>query len=224
MTDIDIHHSFLYGHSRNPLSTVKSFRMVNNLVYNYVWEGLNTGGGAIVDVIGNKFKAGPAYPSARLPVRAFPMGGDTTPLGSPSVYITGNVGPTSTDPAVDNWPMVANSDGPGLGQNGILATGYRRTTPQPALPWPITAELATQIETTVIPNVGASRRLDCVGDWIGNRDSQDARVIAHYVAGTGTFPDDEATVGGLPTLDAGDGVRRCRCRWDARRPGKRRRA
>ena len=57
-----MHRNYLYGYARNPFVTVKSFRFTNNLVYNYVWEGLNTGGGMLLDAIGNKFKAGPAYP------------------------------------------------------------------------------------------------------------------------------------------------------------------
>ena len=201
--NIDMHRNYLYGYERNPLVTVKSFRFTNNLVYNYVWEGLNTGGGMSLDAIGNKFKAGPAYPSARLPFRVFPMGGLTTPLGSPSIYVSGNVGPVTTDPAIDNWPLISNSDGPGLGQNGLLGTQYRRTTPLPTLPWPVTVEPATQIESTLLPNVGASRRLDCLGDWVGNRDTVDTRVLDNYANGTGAFPTDEATVGGLPVLDAG---------------------
>ena len=203
MKNIDMHRNYLYGYARNPLVTVKSFRFTNNLVYNYVWEGLNTGGGMSLDAIGNKFKAGPAYPSARLPFRVFPMGGLTTPLGSPSIYVSGNVGPVTTDPAADNWPLISNSDGPGLGQNGLLGTQYRRTTPLPTLPWPVTVEPATQIESTLLPNVGASRRLDCLGDWVGNRDTVDTRVLDNYANGTGAFPTDEASVGGLPVLDAG---------------------
>lgn len=203
MKNIDMHRNYLYGYARNPLVTVKSFRFTNNLVYNYVWEGLNTGGGMSLDAIGNKFKAGPAYPSARLPFRVFPMGGLTTPLGSPSIYVSGNVGPVTTDPAIDNWPLISNSDGPGLGQNGLLGTQYRRTTPLPTLPWPVTVEPATQIESTLLPNVGASRRLDCLGDWVGNRDTVDTRVLDNYANGTGAFPTDEASVGGLPVLDAG---------------------
>ncbi|MBK8896765.1 MAG: hypothetical protein IPN66_05970 [Candidatus Competibacteraceae bacterium] len=116
------------------------------------------------------------------------MGGLTTPLGSPSIYVSGNVGPVTTDPAIDNWPLISNSDGPGLGQNGLLGTQYRRTTPLPTLPWPVTVEPATQIESTLLPNVGASRRLDCLGDWVGNRDTVDTRVLDNYANGTGVFP------------------------------------
>jgi hypothetical protein len=32
------------------------------------------------------------------------------------------------------------------------------------------------------PTVGNSRRLDCNGDWVMKRDSEDARVIAQYMA------------------------------------------
>ena len=67
----------------------------------------------------------------------------------------------------------------------------------------MTVEPATQLESTLLPNVGASRRLDCSGDWVGNRDTVDTRVLDNYANGTGAFPTDEATVGGLPVLDAG---------------------
>ena len=203
IVNVDMHHNFIYGYARNPLTTVKSFRFVNNIDYNFVWEGLNTGGGAWVDVINNRFKAGPAFNPARLPVRVFPMGGLTTPLGSPSIYVAGNIGPLITDPLADNWPIVAHADGPGMGQNGYLNAQYRRTTALPTLQFPITAEPGTQLESTLLPNVGPSRRLDCVGDWVGNRDAVDIRVLNNYTADTGVFPTDEATVGGLPVLDAG---------------------
>lgn len=203
IVNVDMHHNFIYGYARNPLTTVKSFRFVNNIDYNFVWEGLNTGGGAWVDVINNRFKAGPAFYPARLPVRVFPLGGLTTPLGSPSIYVAGNIGPLIMDPLADNWPIVANADGPGMGQNGYLNAQYRRTTTLPALQFPITAEPGTQLESTLLPSVGPSRRLDCVGDWVGNRDAVDIRVLNNYTADTGVFPTDEATVGGLPVLDAG---------------------
>jgi hypothetical protein len=34
----------------------------------------------------------------------------------------------------------------------------------------------------LLPTVGNSQHLDCLGNWVSNRDSQDARVIAQYQA------------------------------------------
>lgn len=203
MGDIDMADNFLYGYARNPLVTVKKFRFYNNLIYNYGWEGLNSGGGAQLDVVGNLFKAGPARPTPILPVRIFPAGGMTTPVGSPSIYIGGNIAPQSSDPAADNWKLISNSDGPGLGQAGLLDIKYRRATPLPDLPFPFRPVAANFIDAKLLSHVGASRRLDCAGHVQSNRDAVDARLIEQYRAGTGAFPADEATAGGLPALDAG---------------------
>ena len=54
------------------------------------------------------------------------------------------------------------------------------------------------------PTVGASRRLDCLGRWVPNRDAADARVVSYYDrGGPRSQPSSEDDVGGFPTLAPG---------------------
>jgi hypothetical protein len=100
--------------------------------------------------------------------------------------------------------------------NGVNCTGadpvapiaWRRTTPLRALARPITAEPVASIESptgTLIPHVGASRKLDCDGNWVPNRDSQDTKLINQYSNNTGisSLSETPAGYGGFPTLAFG---------------------
>lgn len=211
MTDIDLHHSILANSShRNPMIKTRSFRVVNSLVYNWSDWALAVHGTGQVDIIGNKFKTGPLYltESAKAyEIEATPIGNSTTATtGTTSLYVSGNVGPHNSDPLADNWVMTRLIDLElnGSAELGPLSESYRRLTPLPALPFPITAQDVWTAETLVLAGAGASRRLDCAGNWVSNRDSADARVVAQYTAGNvGIVPVNEDAVGGYPTLAAG---------------------
>ncbi len=211
MTDIDLHHSILANSShRNPMIKTRSFRVVNSLVYNWSDWALAVHGTGQVDIIGNKFKTGPLYltESAKAyEIEATPIGNSTTATtGTTSLYVSGNVGPHNSDPLADNWVMTRLIDLElnGSAELGPLSESYRRLTPLPALPFPITAQDVASAETAVLAGAGASRRLDCAGNWISNRDSADARIVAEYTAGNvGIVPINEDAVGGYPTLAAG---------------------
>ena len=73
----------------------------------------------------------------------------------------------------------------------------------PAQAFPITADDVNKLEMSLLPVVGASQRLDCMGNWVLDRDSVDARWFTNYFAGKGTLPASENDVGGFPTLDPG---------------------
>ncbi len=211
MTDIDIHHSMLANSShRNPMIKNRSFRFVNSLVYNWSDWALAVHGSGQVDIIGNKFKTGPLYmtESAKAyEIEATPTGNSTTATtGTMSLYVAGNVGPHNADPLADNWVMtrLIDLEANGSAEIGPLSESYRRLTPLPALPFPITAHDVATAETIVLAGAGASRRLDCSGNRVSNRDSADARAIAEYTAGNaGIVPVSEDAVGGYPTLSAG---------------------
>jgi hypothetical protein len=47
----------------------------------------------------------------------------------------------------------------------------------------------------LLPEVGASRRLDCLGDWVNARDALDRRLIADYLAGAGPRNDSDDCTG-----------------------------
>jgi hypothetical protein len=211
MTDIDVHHSLFANSShRNPLIKNKTFRLVNNLIYNWGDWASAIEGTVQADLIGNRYKTGPLYQtisSKAYEIQLNPTGDASTPtLGSPSLYVIGNVGLHNTDPLADNWGMTRLIDIPinaGV-ELGPLSESYRRFTPLSALPFPITAQDVWTAETIVLAGAGASRRLDCSGNWVSNRDSADARVVAEYTAGNaGIIPANEDAVGGYPTLAAG---------------------
>jgi PKD repeat protein len=88
---------------------------------------------------------------------------------------------------------------------GAVPTAWRRTTKLTDTTYPITVEPVANIEASIIPTVGASRRLACDGTWVMNRDSVDTRLINQYNAGVGdtALPVTEADVGGFPTISNG---------------------
>ena len=86
---------------------------------------------------------------------------DTTPSGNPSVYVAGNMGPHNSNPESDNWGMVREVTTEGNPEIGPLSATYRRSVPLAALPVPIEAQPANQLEALLFPTVGASQRLDC---------------------------------------------------------------
>lgn len=210
MTGLDLHHSVLANSShRNPMIKNREFRMVNNAIYNWGDWAAGVYGTGQVDVIGNKFKAGPLYmteSTKAYEIHSEPTGNSTTATtGTQSLYVVGNIGPHNADPLADNWGMTRLVD---LEANagvelGPLSASYRRFSPLAALPWPITASPVDQAEAAVLAGAGASRRLDCAGNWVPMRDSADARIVSEYNAGTGIIPTTEADVGGYPTLAAG---------------------
>ena len=206
MTNIDLHHClFANASDRNPAILLKSVRYVNNITYNWANDALQIGGGEIIDVIGNIFKRGPLYPggSGAWEVRVFPAGNQNAPTGDPSIYITGNIGdhaPTTTD---DDWAMTAQMNCLTCAVVGPLSTSYRRLTAQPALAHPITHYPADQLESRLLPIVGASQKLDCLGNWVLNRDTADTRIINEYTANQGKIPASEDEVGGFPILAPG---------------------
>jgi pectate lyase len=213
MTNVDVHHSFLANSSlRNPLIKNKTFRFVNNIVYNWARFATQLGGGVSADVVGNFYKAGPlngtysatiAPKSSVYEIQVFKNPNTETPLGSPSLYAAGNIGPHNLNSSNDNWAMVREVSSEGGSELGPLSTQYRRTAPLPALPIPITSHPADVLENVVLPTVGASQRLDCMGNWVSSRDAVDARIIQEYKDNKGIIPITENDVGGFPTIADG---------------------
>jgi PKD repeat protein len=59
------------------------------------------------------------------------------------------------------------------------------------------------IDSVLLNEVGACRRLDEDGNWIWIRDAVDDRIVQNYQTTAGDIIDDPADVGGYPTLAAG---------------------
>jgi hypothetical protein len=99
--------------------------------------------------------------------------------------------------------MVRQISSEGGSELGPLSTQYKRTSPLPKLPFPITVHPANELETVILPTVGASRRLDCMGNWVSNRDAVDTRIIQEYHTNKGIIPTTEDDVGGFPVIAGG---------------------
>jgi len=209
MTDIDAHHNLLANSShRNPLIKNKSFRFVSNIVYNWRFYATQSAKGVSSDIISNFYKPGPLnsdksphkYEIEVFPVSRFER---MMPSGQSSVYVSGNTGPNISDPRADNWKMVTEITDENGNVVGPLDTRYRRMAPLPALPVPITADPSDKLEKILLPTVGASQRLDCLGKWISNRDAADKRIIDEYHSFKGIIPAKEDEVGGFPVIESG---------------------
>ena len=125
------------------------------------------------------------------------------PSGNSSLYVAGNIGPNNANPVNDNWVMVREITDENGDTVGALSTKYRRATPLPALPVPITVDPVNTLEAVMLPTVGASQRLDCLGNWVPNRDAVDTRIINEYNTSRGIIPATENDVGGFPVIANG---------------------
>jgi pectate lyase len=191
MINIDTHRSlFAFNSHRNPLYKTNESRFINNIVYHWRLYPIQTSGGAF-DVVGNLFKhPNPNYVNsarrAEIQVYRRGDGGCTTsgcgPNLEPSIFAAGNSGPWHPDPS-DNTDIVKRV----TGENGeIVATlesQYRRIAPLASTTHPVTVIPVTELESRLLPILGASRRFDCLGNWVSNRDASDERIISHVIAG-----------------------------------------
>lgn len=210
MTNIDWHHNLTMNNShRNPLILNKSGRMVNNLWYNHRFYATQLGGGVSIDIIANIYKKGPMYGQVngggQHEIQAYPNGDSRAPTGTLSLYLAGNKGYYQPNETGDQWLMTAAVASQNGRETGALSTSFRRTSPLPAQTYPITRHGVSSLEGVVLPTVGASRRVDCNGAWVSNRDSTDARLVGQYQNNTGisSLPTNESNVGGYPTLASG---------------------
>jgi YD repeat-containing protein len=205
MTNIDLHHNLTMNNShRNPLIRIKSSRLVNNLWYNSKFRTTMISGGVAVDLIGNKYKRGPVGGSAR-EITAFAGLVTHSAPGTPSMFLSGNVGFSQSNPAGDQYLMANESSGEGGANIGPVPSSWRRTSALANTTYPIIAESVGSIEASILPIVGASRRLDCSGAWVGNRDAHDTKMVNEYTTNTGTnvLHPSEVGYGGFPSIASG---------------------
>jgi len=184
-----------------------AFRYINNISYNTccelarVDEQLNYA--TPCDFIGNIFDHGPVHWSSTR--GCYEMGVSPNIEGVfPTIYASGNFGDRHQ---YDDYNMVGH---PPLGGSAdcsspLAPDTYRRTAPNPSPAIPVGVVDVDLLEDQILPTIGASRRLDENGQWVGNRDSVDTRVVEQgYINRTQDFlVTHEDEVGGYPTLAAG---------------------
>jgi hypothetical protein len=206
MTDIDFHNNmFLNFNHRGPTNSARSGRLVNNIIYNWGFYATQIASGVQYDVVSNIYKTGPNNVSSTQPeITSFLYSDDNRFINdAPSIYVSGNKGPSLVNPDDDNWGMVWRVSGMNGGLVSRLSTAYRRTSPLPAPAVPITVRHVNDLENHLLPRVGASRRLDCSGNWVDNRDEADARVVNWYQNRRGGRVNHEDEVGGIPAVASG---------------------
>ncbi len=205
--NIDWHHSFFAntGH-RLPLVDVGSMRWVNNIVYNWNYYAALTWGGAKMDYIGNKYVPGnlnsgngnhefDSDPNNNDPSDQSDncIGGNPCDNpGPPSLYLVNNLGPhnssVTTTPNDSGQQNMTQQGWEGGDRGGDIPSSWFRSSPQQASTFPIQADSVSDLDNVMLNTVGNSQHLDCSGNFVANRDSQDARVIAQYQAnGPGNF-------------------------------------
>ncbi|MGZ3746419.1 MAG: hypothetical protein ACXWRE_03650 [Pseudobdellovibrionaceae bacterium] len=206
MTDIDVHHSLMMNNNhRNPFLGNKSTRFVNNLNYNHAAHYMQIMGGAFIDIIGNIFKKGPLYQGNHEVQASDDLALNASVAGVPSIFLAGNMGWSQPNPSGDqsllaNKVIAYNGD-----DAGPLPSLWTRLTALTNTPYPIIAESVNNLEQSLLPHVGASRRLACDGSWVANRDSVDIRLINQYQTNTGNkaLITSESEVGGYPVIASG---------------------
>jgi pectate lyase len=209
-TDIDFHHNlFTSADHRTPLHTVRSGRLVNNIIFNWNYYALRTKGSK--DIIGNYFKPGSMNHSPGHEIQAWTTAEANSTSFAPSLYLSGNAGPhNSYNPATNNWStMTALASNESAGEASALSTAFERSSPLPTAAVAITVDPAPSLALnggTFLSSVGASRQLSCDGTWGAARDTVDNRVVNEFLNGTGTSNralQHETEVGGFPSLANG---------------------
>ncbi len=215
VTDVDfINNLWTTSSHRVPRYRVARGRFINNIIYNWNSWASRAEGGVHVDWIGNLWKPGPETLGSRVsPELMFTMDrGIADRL--PELYVEGNRGVLSgMSPNTDNWTYTREF-GPGENDEakGPTPLEWRRLEPLPpqlfdgtAIPR-VTVRHVDELEDFLLPIVGASRRLDCEGNWVPNRDAADERVITEYLNNRGMSTSrgrGEEIYGGHPEIASG---------------------
>jgi hypothetical protein len=219
-TDIDLHHNlFMTADHRNPYIEIQSGRFINNIVYNVGSFYSDTDPSVTFDFINNKYVPGPltaaiwgsASPSGLHEIQipaACGAAGECPDTSVTSLWLSGNIGPNQSNPNGNQWQITALLTGvAGTSEaQSPVPTANQAPGPLPvSYPYPIIPDLAANLDTVILPTVGASQTLACDGTWVSNRDSVDARLISEYQSNTGInfLPTSENAVGGYPTIAAG---------------------
>ncbi len=220
-SNIDFHHDILINvDHRIPEIGNFSTRWVSNIIYNWSTYAMQELGAMTLDIINSKYIKGPLNAGANPHPTHWSANGPEI-CGPPSGYMAGNIfGPSGdntvnanqwgdlavatngesaqneTDPNVALCPQATNT--PGI----PVPSAWQRSNPMPASNgFPITADAATTLDTVLLPTIGNSQHLDCLGNWVSHRDPQDKRIINQYqTGGAGGFWPNGVTFTGSPNI------------------------
>lgn len=205
ISDVSLHHNlFIHNTHRNPRVISSGTEVINNVVYNWKHRIGSTRSATRIDYLNNYFKDGPMSNFDEL--IWYEDCSDShpdwvCPLPEPSIYIDGNITlPLFPDPTVDNWQVLKH-----FKTLAPLPLPFRRQTRLTQPEVPVIVHSAVDAFASILNDVGANARLDCLGNWVSNLDTVDVRLIADATNGTGhtnpiDTPDD---VGGYPVVNSG---------------------
>jgi len=183
--DLDIHHNLWISNGwRDPLVGDFTNRVVSNLAYNWWWYGTAVqnaaGGGATsyIDWIDNRFVDGPETRTAGR--EDHDMCVDST--GNYSIYMSGNIGPGDTSPPADQYSKLK-----WVMKRGSPPVSYKRSPWQeePTAGVVITQDAWDSLETILLPDAGASKKLNDNGQLVDARDSYDTHLVDEYNSDSG---------------------------------------
>jgi hypothetical protein len=171
---------------RIPEGPMMRNRWQNMIVYNWSFFSMASLGTQFLDVINSKWVSGNLNsqgPAQSHPIHISDCSAQSAISCSitPSVYLSGNIGPGATTPAADQFTLADQVTCENCDGVGPVPANWRRTTPiSTPLKFPITANPAVNLDGLILPTVGNSQHLDCLGNWVSHRDQSDSRIIAQY--------------------------------------------
>jgi pectate lyase len=185
----DYHHNLVMNFShRDPLNYIEDWRYVSNITYN--WSTFAAGvAGEHADFINNYWVPGNLNGGDPIPhpVQVTEGVGQGNCLahcdlsGTPSIHMSGNICSMGKDYQCSAAEKGDDPEGyPEV--RSPIPPSWQRDSALDAEPFPISADAADTLDKVVLPTVGNSQHLNCSGNFVSNRDSQDARVVAQYIA------------------------------------------
>ena len=191
MQNIDLHHNLIASDGyRSPEFKGSSGRLVNNYLYNWGLHAFDVVGTVSADIVGNTFQSGPMHAlgqsqghGTNSPIELNYSGNssdDDWAVGgctSGCYYMTGNVSDLqSADTGSSNWTS-------GISTGVGTASSYQRSSPlaTSSTGTALTYDTAANSKAAILAanGAGASYRLDCGGNVVAQRDSEDAAIIAY---------------------------------------------
>jgi pectate lyase len=182
------------------ITTSEGTEVVNNVMYAAKNQFTEASDQTVLDFVGNYQDPGPNYRNRRnrwdRATGSLPL----NPQNPGSLYAAGNhmVGFSGSD--FDSWVDRYDNSSP-------LPASFRRSHRLAPPPVPIQEMSASAARDRVLNLAGASMRLTCRGDLVGNRDSVDRRIVEYVRDRGGPFDAFGMTVheinGAWPTMRPG---------------------
>ncbi len=186
--NISFHHNLMaHDGERNPyIEAAGIVDVVNNVAYNPFGtfshvDMVDQLAQDRVNYVANYYKPGPNT-DVKYGIRAMNPGAQGAAL-----FVEGNIGPQREN---DSLPDI----------NIVNPDSRQYVVPVPFPAAAITTTSALEAYDQVLADAGATKSLDCNGNFVDRRDAIDTRIVADVTNGTGKIIDDPSQVGGWLTI------------------------